>query len=457
MKYALLNPSWSFDGSIYFGCREPHLPLEYGYAKALLERNGHDVLILDGQLGGLVTAEIVRQVEGFAPDISVITTAPSYLFWRCAPPELRVPQELLAEIGDRSGLRVGIGPHASTTPRATLRKLGCDAVVMGEAEDILPMLAAPRDTWSAIPSIAYRADGEIRVQGGTHACNMEALPALEWPAAAVLRHGHHHHRFDATPERPGAEMETSRGCPYHCTFCAKDNFRNAHRKRPLQVILEELDRLVAQGIEYVYFIDEIFLPNKELLESLVNRPVRFGVQTRIDLWNQPMIDLLGAAGCVSIEAGVESISERGRNLLDKKSRLTTEQISDCLIHARTMVPFVQANLLDAQVDDPEAVERWRQHLIAHGVWANKPVPLFPYPGSPDYSRRWGVPDDEAWERAVNHYLESFDEFSDIQDARPVPLAQLEHAPHVDCRTGHWHPPAQACVAGTPPEGPPGAA
>ena len=32
--------AWTFDGSIYFGCREPHLPLEYGYAQALLERAG---------------------------------------------------------------------------------------------------------------------------------------------------------------------------------------------------------------------------------------------------------------------------------------------------------------------------------------------------------------------------------------------------------------------------------
>ena len=41
MRVALVNPNWSFDGSIYFGCREPHLPLEYGYAKALLTRAGH--------------------------------------------------------------------------------------------------------------------------------------------------------------------------------------------------------------------------------------------------------------------------------------------------------------------------------------------------------------------------------------------------------------------------------
>ena len=50
MKIALVNPPWSFEGSIYFGCREPHLPLEFGYAKALLETHGHEVLLVDAQL-----------------------------------------------------------------------------------------------------------------------------------------------------------------------------------------------------------------------------------------------------------------------------------------------------------------------------------------------------------------------------------------------------------------------
>src|SRR5690242_9205517 len=98
MKFALINPPWSFAGSIYFGCREPHLPLEYGYAKALLEAAGHDAEIFDGQLGELSHASIVDGVAAYAPDIAVITTAPSYLFWRCAPPELRVPQQLALDL-----------------------------------------------------------------------------------------------------------------------------------------------------------------------------------------------------------------------------------------------------------------------------------------------------------------------------------------------------------------------
>jgi B12-binding domain/radical SAM domain protein of rhizo-twelve system len=227
-------------------------------------------------------------------------------------------------------------------------------------------------------------------------------------------------------------MEVSRGCPYHCTFCAKDNFRDDYRKRPIGVILDELDGLCRQGIEYVYFIDEIFLPNPPLLEAMVSRGIRFGIQTRIDLWTPANLALLGRAGCVSIEAGVESITVEGRNLLDKGSRLTTPEITDRLIAARTHVPFVQANLLESGSDDPAQVEQWRQQLQRHGIWANKPVPMFSYPGSPGYARHWGVPDDRAWERAVDAYLARFNDFSDIQDAQPRPLHELE-MPDLDRR------------------------
>jgi B12-binding domain/radical SAM domain protein of rhizo-twelve system len=425
MKFALVNPRWTFDGSIYFGCRAPHLPLEFGYARALLRKEGHDVLLVDAHLHDLPLEEVRRRVEAFAPDRLVITTAPSYLFWRCPPPELRVPQETLRALEGIEAVRIVVGPHASTTPGSTLRKLRVDVAVMGECEDILPRLAADRDGWSTVPSIAMIREGAVSIQGGPHQTDMAALPPLAWDAADIARHTHHHHRFDAPPAGPGAEMEVSRGCPYHCTFCAKENFRDDYRKRPLQTILDEVDGLMAAGAEYVYFIDEIFLPDRALLEALVDRPVRFGVQTRIDLWSPAMLDLLGRSGCVSIEAGVESITVEGRNLLDKGSRLTTEQIAARLIHARANVPFVQANLLESGSDDPQEVERWRQHLQQFGVWANKPVPMFPYPGSPGYAKQWGAPDEVAWERAMDHYLNQFDEFSDIQDARPQPLARLE--------------------------------
>ena len=99
-------------------------------------------------------------------------------------------------------------------------------------------------------------------------------------------------------------------------------------------------------------------------------------------------------------------------------------------HARRRVPFAQANLLAIGVDEPAAIAAFREELAAAGVWANDPVPLFPYPGSPEYTARWGKPDDDAWERALASYLGHVDRFSDIQENRPRPLSELERRlPH----------------------------
>jgi hypothetical protein len=77
-------------------------------------------------------------------------------------------------------------------------------------------------------------------------------------------------------------------------------------------------------------------------------------------------------------------------------------------------------------DEEEDVQAWRSQMQDAGIWSNDPVPLFPYPGSPDYRLLWGEPDDDGWERAHDHYLKQFNGFSDIQEERPRPLRELEH-------------------------------
>jgi hypothetical protein len=424
MRVALVNPPWSFEHSIYFGCREPHLPLEYGSAQTLLRRAGHDAEIFDGQMFGLSLSELAARVQEWQPEVTAVTTAPSYLFWRCAPPELRIPQLMLASLRDGCGRTVVVGPHMSTTPRAALRKLGADLGIMGECEEALVRIA---DGAEHIAGTASWNGADIEVHGGPLATHFIDLPPIYWEDKWLARHSHHHHRFESSAEGPGAEVEASRGCPYHCTFCAKDNFRDSYRRRDLGNLLAEIDRLRAQGVKYVYFIDEIFLPNRPLLEALAERGLKFGVQTRIDLWKPDMLELLGQAGCVSIEAGVESLTKEGRDTLEKLCRLSTNELKDRLVFARRHVPFVQANLIEMPADDGDMVQRWRSDLRAEGVWANDPVPLFPYPGSPDYRKLWGNPDDGAWERAVDYYLSRYGELSEIQEQDVRPLRFLERA------------------------------
>src|SRR2546425_1165365 len=252
MRFALVNPAWTFEGSTYFGCQEPHYPLELLFAYDKVHEAGHSALLIDAQLERLNTEEVRKRLADFHADFLVIPTAPSYLFWRCPPRELRVPQKWFAELGN-GAVRVAIGPHSSATPAATLRKLNCDVALRGEPDETIPQLAGT--PWREIP-----------------------------------------------------------GC------CWKD---------------------------------EIFGVGKNvrrLLQKLAERPISIGLQTRIDLWNEETLDLLGNARCISMECGIESITEEGRDELNKGCKLSTDRLSELLIYARKRTPWVQANLILTEHD-----------------------------------------------------------------------------------------------------------
>src|SRR3546814_20137003 len=100
--------------------------------------------------------------------------------------------------------------------------------------------------------------------------------------------------------------------------------------------------------------------------------------------------------------------------LSKQCRADTPSLVEKLVHARRSVPFVQGNLIATAGDDPALVAHWRGVLNKAGVWTNDPVPLYPYPSSPDYRKLWGKPDEHAWERAHDHYLQQFDNRSEAR-------------------------------------------
>ena len=425
MKFALVNPAWDFRGSIYFGCQEPHYPLELLFAFDQIEAAGHEALLIDAQSEHRNIGEVKHRLAAFEPDFLVIPTAPSYLFWRCPPPELRVPQLWFRELNSRA-TRVAIGPHGSATPRPTLRKLNCDVVFRGEPDQVLPKLAS--EPWSEIEGCCWRsAEGE-HLSANSGVVNMRELSSLQFKNYAVEAHSHRHHVF--TGAGRGAELEFARGCPWACSFCNKTLFRNKYREREVGAVVEEVDRLIARGVTYIYFIDEIFGVGKNvhwLLEELSKRQITIGLQTRIDLWNEETLDLLGRAHCISMECGVESITEEGRDELNKGCRLSTERLSELLIYARTRIPWVQANLILTEHDERTDIRRWQEQLKSHGVWVSEPVPMYPFPGTPDYFKMFGPPDEYAWERAHQYYLGTFKDkgYSDIQEAVPASLEELE--------------------------------
>jgi anaerobic magnesium-protoporphyrin IX monomethyl ester cyclase len=358
----------------------------------------------------------------------VVPTAPSYLFWRCPPPELRVPMEWFAGLRSNA-IKVTIGPHPSATPAATIRKTGCDVALRGEPDQILAELASK--PWPEIVGCCFRKeDDQLHISPGSAVTDMSALSPLDFKNHNVEAHRHRHHVF-TDDHGLGAELEFARGCPWACTFCNKTLFRNKFRERAVDTVLQEVDTLIARGVQYIYFIDEIFGVGKNvrrLLEGIAERPVKIGFQTRIDLWNEETLDLLGRAHCISLECGVESITHEGREDLNKNCRLGTDRIAELLVHARGRIPWVQANLILTDRDNRAEIHRWQKELKSKGVWVSEPVPMFPFPGSPLYTQIFSAtPDDMAWERAHRHYTLTFagKGYSDIQEQTPLAIEELE--------------------------------
>ena len=79
MRFALVNPAWTFEGSTYFGCQEPHYPLELLFAYDKVHEAGHNALLIDAQL------ERVRRRGGIKSPIHPSRPVCDRRLWRRAP------------------------------------------------------------------------------------------------------------------------------------------------------------------------------------------------------------------------------------------------------------------------------------------------------------------------------------------------------------------------------------
>src|SRR5256886_15189404 len=234
VRFALVNPAWSFEGSTYFGCQEPHYPLELLFAFDKIKQGGHEPILIDAQVEKLTTAQVRQRLDEFHPNFLVIPTAPSYLFWRCPPPELRVPRNWFAELGD-GAVKVAIGPHPSATPAATLRKLNCDVAMRGEPDETLVQLASR--PWTEIDGCCWKDENGEHLSPSLAVADMRSLGTLNFENYNVEAREHRHHVFSGSGR--GAELEFARGCPWSCTFCNKTLFRNKFRERDVDAVLAE--------------------------------------------------------------------------------------------------------------------------------------------------------------------------------------------------------------------------
>ena len=108
-------------------------------------------------------------------------------------------------------------------------------------------------------------------------------------------------------------VQTSRGCPHACEFCASSILlTRRYKQKPIARVLAEIERIRALWprpfIEFAddnTFIDRAYW--KELLPNLCDRRLRWFAETDISVSaDAGLLDLMRAAGCAQVLIGLES-------------------------------------------------------------------------------------------------------------------------------------------------------
>lgn len=271
-RLLLINPAHMVDGARHAGPAQfPIPPLNLCYLAALTPRDWA-VRMID---------ENLRLEDGRAwqPDLVGITAL---------TPSAPRAYELAARYRDQGTAVVLGGIHASMMPKEAAQH--ADAVVVGEAESVWPLLVADFERDQLQP----RYDGE-RV----------ALSELPMP------------RRDLYPGRYFVEtVITSKGCTNACEFCSVWRFSGRrHRVRPVDDVVDELATLPPRKL--VFFADDNLTLNRCRVVSLCRRMVERGVRRRYAIQgtiglgeDEELLTWLKRSGCSFVFVGIESLNER---------------------------------------------------------------------------------------------------------------------------------------------------
>ena len=120
-------------------------------------------------------------------------------------------------------------------------------------------------------------------------------------------------------------LSSSRGCPANCTFCGSPQFWG-HKVRfhSPEYFVEQLERLYRKGITFFYVSDDTFTMSKDRVIRICKRIVEKGLKitwfaiSRVNYIDEEILYWMRKAGCIQISYGVESGSEKIRDVLNKK-------------------------------------------------------------------------------------------------------------------------------------------
>ena len=231
------------------------------------------------------------------------------------------------------------GIHPTFMPNQTLENENIDVVVIDEGDltflDIIKTLEAGKPL-NEVLGIAYKDEtGKIhRNPPRPLIKNLDLLPDLPYELIDVNKY----YGFDFEDGGGSITLNTSRGCPFKCNFCYDtkmygNTWRGLSAKRTIEIIKNVVNKF---GIRNIFFQDDNFATNlkrfKDIVYGIIDEKIDITwglLGIRLDtlkVLDDKFLRDLAKAGCVNMDSGVESGSDRILSMV--KKGITVQEVID---------------------------------------------------------------------------------------------------------------------------------
>ncbi|MEM1270719.1 MAG: cobalamin-dependent protein, partial [Bacteroidota bacterium] len=232
-----------FDPKLWAG-QQPYPPLGSLYALSVLREAGFDVRFHDSMLAES-EAEWAGALDRETPRFAVLYEDNfNYLTKMCLLRMREAAVTMIQAAKQRGCTVIVAGSDATDHPEPYL-DAGADWVIAGEGDltlrELLEMLSTGQPVKS-VPGLVYRGEaGEtVRTIPRPILRNLDTLPLPAWDLIDFGRYRALWKTSGVVNATYALNLVTSRGCPYHCNWCAKPIWGQRYNARSPESVVEEM-------------------------------------------------------------------------------------------------------------------------------------------------------------------------------------------------------------------------
>lgn len=349
---------------------------------AVLKKAGFQPAVLDLGIEKNPYQVLDRTLNEIRPRfVGLTSTTP--LFFEAADIAKRIKEKFASDVKIIYG-----GPHATALPEESLEKSDIDIVVVSEGEEAMVEICQDKNI-ADIKGIYYKNNEKILSTPPRPP--IKDFNSLPFPDISVYDIKRYKASRLVSRGTPTINLETSRGCPYNCSFCNRNIFGKLFRPKEPERVIEEMKYFLKLGIKGIRIADNNFIVDinraKRICELIIKEKLKFpwtlaaGIRVdRVDREFEEFLGLAKKAGCYETGIGFESGDQKALDSIDKG--ITLEQSIKCMeIVKRVGMDSVGFFIFGLPTDTEESLKKTMDFALKLRPDLAKVTIAMPYPGT----------------------------------------------------------------------------